>query len=119
MAQTARLPEPEFSDSRELRQYCNEVRRACHVLGMALHMGAAEIEAALSTIRPANDSGMFARAVAKRRARRVARHMRHAAECMVRGGAASVRTWEAFRAEYAPELSPVRGRRAAFQVVPE
>jgi hypothetical protein len=45
--------------------------------------------------------------------------MRHAAECMVRGGAASVRTWEAFRAEYAPELSPVRGRRAAFQVVPE
>jgi hypothetical protein len=117
MAPRANVPEPDFSNSTELRQYCNEVRRACHAMGMALHMGAAEIEAALSTIQPAD--GAFSRMKARRRARRVARHMRHAAECMVGGGAAAVRTWAAFRSEYAPELAPVRGRRNAFRVVPE
>lgn len=117
MAPTARLPEPDFTDSRELREYCNEVRRSCHAMAMALHMGAAEIEAALSTIQPA--TGLFSRMTARRRARRVARHMRHAAQSMVCGGAAAVRTWAAFRAEYAPELAPVRGRRSAFRVVPE
>jgi hypothetical protein len=117
MTAQTRLPEPEFTNSTELRQYCNEVRRACHALGMALHMGAAEMEAALSTIAPSG--GILSRSVARRRARRVARHMRHAADCMVHAGAASVRTWAAFRAEYAPELSPVRGPRRAFRVVPE
>src|SRR6266700_3226904 len=104
MAIPTRLPEPEFTDSAQLRQYCNDVRRVCHAMGMALHIGAAEIEAALSTIPPADRRHVFSKAVARRRARKVARHMRHAAECMVSGGAASVRTWGAFRAEFAPEL---------------
>ncbi|GAA3243001.1 hypothetical protein ACFO1B_30885 [Dactylosporangium siamense] len=111
------IPEPDFTDSRELRVYCNEVRKTCHHFAMALHIGAAEMEAALSTIQPAE--GVFKRYAAKRRARRVARHMRHAAACVATGGTAAVRTWAAFRAEYAPELSPVRGKRSAFKVVTE
>ena len=112
------FPEPEFHTSAELRTYCNEVRRGCHQLAMVLHISASEIEAALATINPSN--GVISKWQRKRRARRVARHMRHAAECIVGAGAASVRTWGAFKAEFAPELAPVRGRqRTSFRVVPE
>lgn len=121
--QSYRLPEPDFTNSAELRQYLNAVRRSMHGYALALHMGAAELEAALATIVPNVDGGMLERAISRsmrhRRARRVSRHLNHAAECVTAAAAASVRTWGVFRAEYAPELAPVRGRRQRFTVVPE
>lgn len=125
MAQARRfqLPEPDFADSRELRLYLNQCRTGLHAAAMHLHMSAAEIEGALTEIRPGGDRNVLTRAMdralARRRARRVARHMHHAAECLVAGSGAAVRTWAAFRREYAPEMAPVRGRRAKFTVVPE
>ncbi|WP_018351644.1 hypothetical protein [Longispora albida] len=112
-------PEPEFTNSKDLRLYLNDIRRGCHIAAMLLHIGASEVEAALETIAPI--SGPFSKTRAKRRARRVAKHLRHAAACMVAAGAASVRTWGVFRAEYEAELSPakVRGKRRSFRVVPE
>lgn len=111
-------PEPEFSNSQELRVFLDNWRRAMHAGAMMAHQAQAEIEAALSTIPP-REPRMFSRSIQRRRARRVARHMGHAAECMVASSAAAVRTWGAFRAEFAPELSPVRRRRSAFTVIPE
>jgi hypothetical protein len=111
------FPEPEFYNSVQLRAYCNDVRKACHQTSMILHIGASEIEAALETI--GKRGGLIAKWKRKRRARRVAKHMKHAAGCVVMAGAASVRTWGAFRHEFGPELTPVRGRQDAFKVVPE
>lgn len=117
------LPEPDFTDSRELRLWLNRYRTALHAAAMMTHQGAAEMEAALSTIDPKVDGGFVAQAVSRsmrhRRARRVTRHMKHAAECLIEASSASVRCWGAFRREYAPELSPVRGPRPRFTVVPE
>lgn len=120
MSQEApRFPEPEFGDSADLRNFCNQTRRACHEASMALHIGAAEMEAALETI--GSETGLLSKMIRKRRAKRVARHMAHAAELVAQAGASSVRTWSAFRAEYQAELSPsnVRGKRKTMKVVPE
>lgn len=117
------LPEPDFTDSAELRLYLNENRSLFRAAAMHLHMSAGEIQAALTEIRPSGEGGLLARSMAKagarRRARRVARHMHHAAECLMTASVANVRCWAAFRAEYAPELSPVRGKRGRFTVVSE
>lgn len=113
------LPAPDFTDSRQLRLYVDQTRRILHAAAMHLHMSAEELRAGLSTI-PAPPGTMMPRSVQRRRARRVSRHMAHAAECLVDGSAAMVRTWGAFRAEYAPELGPVRkARKTTFRVVPE
>lgn len=114
-----RFPEPDFGTSADLRDFCNKTRRACHEAAMALHIGAAEMEASLETI--GQETGVLSKMIRKRRARRVAKHMAHAAELMTQAGAASVRTWAAFRAEYQAELTPgnVRGKRRTMKVVPE
>jgi hypothetical protein len=114
------VAEPDFADSRQLRIYVNATRRALHRAAMELHFAAAELEAALMTIPAPPDAGLMPRSVQRRRARRVSRHMKHAAECMVAGSAAVVRTWGVFRSEFAPELNPTaRPRRQAFKVVPD
>jgi hypothetical protein len=86
---------------------------------MTLHIGAAEMEAALETI--GQETGLMSRMIRRRRAKRVARHMKHAADLIAQAGASSVRTWSAFRAEYQAELTPnnVRGARRTMKVVPE
>ena len=100
-----------------MRAYLNDFRKAMHIASMLAHQGAAEIEASLATLPP--PPGLFGRAVQRRRARKVAKHMNHAAECLIAAGAAAVRTWGAFRTEFAPELSPAVRRRSSFRVVPE
>lgn len=123
MAATTRarvIEDPDFTDSRQLRIALNVARKNLHRLAMELHVSASELEAALATIPAVTGSNkLMSRSVQRRRARRVTRHMKHGAECMVAASASMVRTWGAFRAEYAPELSPVRGKRAAFRVEPE
>ena len=116
---SARFPEPDFGTSVDLRNFCNQTRKACHEVSMALHIAAAEMEAALETI--GQETGVLSRWQRRRRAKRVARHMEHAANLIVDAAAASVRTWGAFRAEYQAELTPhsVRGKRTAMRVVPE
>lgn len=118
-AAKGRTPEPDFSTSTDLRTYCNTIRRDCHEVAMALHIAAAEMEAALETI--GQETGLLSKMIRKRRARRVAKHMQHAAELIAQAGASSVRTWAAFRAEYQAELTPnnTRGRRPTMKVVPE
>lgn len=114
-----RFPEPDFGTSADLRNFCNQTRRACHEAAMALHIGAAEMAASLETI--GQETGLLSKMIRKRRAKRVARHMEHAAELIAQAGAASVRTWAIFRAEYQTELTPnnVRGKRPTMKVVPE
>lgn len=112
------FPEPEFADSAELRKFCNDVRRAMHLAAMLAHTAASEMEAALSQIEPA-DPTFLDKMFRKRRAKKVSKHMRYVADCLVAAGAGSVRCWGAFRQEYAPELTPVRGRKPNFKVVPE
>lgn len=112
------FPEPDFADSADLRRFCNDVRAAMHSAAMMAHYSAAEIQAALETI-PDPEGGFMAKMRQKRRARRVARHMKHVAECLSDAGAGAVRTWGAFRAEYCEDLPKVRGRRAPFKVVAE
>lgn len=114
------LDDPDFTDSRQLRIICNIARRNIHRIAMEIHVAAAELEAALMTIPAVDGNRMTSRSIQRRRARRVSRHMKHAAECQMASSAAMVRTWTQFRAEYAPELSPdTRGKRTAFKVVPE
>jgi hypothetical protein len=111
------VPDPDFTDTRAVQVYLNTVRRTLHRAAMELHVAASELEAALSTI-PAVDAGaMMARSVQRRRARRVARHLRHSAECLVAGSAASVRTWGAYRATYLGGTTTVRGPRPVHRVV--
>lgn len=113
------VPDVTFQDSRALRIYCNKTRQILHRAAMELHMAGSELEAAL---RPVAVPGLpNSRGARHRRARRVARNLSHAGECLVAGAAGTVRTWAVFRAEYlgANDKTPVRGRRQTFQVVPE
>lgn len=110
---TITIPEPDFRTSEDLRRHMDSYRQMCRTLAMMAHMDAAELEASLSTIRPRD--GVFRKTRARFRARRVSRHLRHVADCFGEAGAGSVRTFGAYRAEYAPELAPnVRPNRKAF-----
>jgi hypothetical protein len=119
MAVVRTIPEPDFTDSRALRIYCNTVRRTLHQAAMHIHVAASELEAALRTVPVTDTSRMTARSVQRRRARQVSRHMKHAAECMVAGSSAAVRTWGEYRRVFLQEGAPVRGRRPAHKVVKE
>lgn len=113
------MPEPDFTDSRQLRIALNNARRSLHRAAMEVHVYASELEAALMTIPVVDGHALTSRSVQRRRARRVSRHIKHGAECLVAGSSAMVRCWGEFRAQYAPETAPVRGRRQPFKVVPE
>lgn len=104
-------PNADFTNSRDLRVYLNEVRRVLHRAAMELHVSASELEAALRTV-PGDT-----RSVQRRRARRVSRHLKHSAECLVAASTAAVRTWGTFQAEFNVRQE-VRGPRAAFKVIP-
>lgn len=104
-------PDPDFTDSRALRIYLNNARRVLHRAAMELHISASELEAALRTV-PGES-----RSVQRRRARRVSRHLKHAAECLVAASSATVRTWGTFQAEYNVKAQ-IRGGRPAFKVIP-
>lgn len=119
MAAARVVPDPDFTDSRALRLYLNEVRRTLHRAAMELHVAASELEAALQTVPPTDVGPLTARSVARRRARRVSRHLKHSAECLVASSAASVRTWAEFRRVYLAEGPEVRGRKPSFKVVHE
>lgn len=101
-------PDPDFTNSRDLKVYLNTARRVLHRAAMELHISASELEAALRTV-PGES-----RSVQRRRARRVSRHLKHAAECLVEASAATVRTWGTFRAEFNVPTQP----RSAFKVIP-
>lgn len=113
------LPVPDFTDSEDLRRWLNATRMRLRTLAMEMHVAEAEMRAALGEI-PAPPGTIMSRSVRRRRARRVSRHAAHGAECVLDGAAAMVRTWAAFRREYAKELGGQKGRsRQQFQVVRE
>lgn len=104
------IPMPDYTNSDELKAHLERYRAAGRALAMMAEMDASELTAALSTIRPAD--GMFRRSRARRRARRVSRHLRHGGKCALAMAAAVVRTWGAFLAEYELELGLERLRRS-------
>lgn len=117
----AALPAPDFDDSEQFRRWLNATRMRLRTLSMEMHMAAAEATAALGEI-PAPPGTLVSKSVRRRRARRVTRHMSHGAEAVLDGATAMVRTWGAFRREYAAELAPRRrpgGGRRQFNVVRE
>lgn len=113
------IPDPEFTDSRQLRLALNQARRTMHRAAMEIHVFASELEAALQTVPAPDASRLTTRSVQRRKARRVARHVKHAAECLVEASSAMVRTWGEFRVVYLSEGPEVRGRKPAFKVVKE
>lgn len=115
MARSA-LPDPDFTDSREVRVFCAKVRQILHRAAMEMHVAASELEAALQTV-PAVSSGLAtARSVQRRRARRVARHLKYSAECLVASSQGAIRTWGSYKAEFLPNT--VVGRKPAHRVAP-
>jgi hypothetical protein len=111
------VPDPDFTDSRAVRIFCARVRQILHRGAMELHIAASELEAALETV-PAVSSGITsARSVQRRRARRVARHLKYSAECMVAGSQGAIRTWGSYKAEFLPNAGVVR-RKPTHTVTP-
>lgn len=97
------LGEAEFNDNKAIREYCERVRKATHLLGLELAMAAAELEAALSQIR--SDHVVYLGVDSKVRAKLVARHLKSASDAMRSCAAAATRTHGSFRKHFEPELS--------------
>jgi hypothetical protein len=119
-AKSPRFPTPEFEDSSQLRWYLNQVRGGGILLAILLHLAADEAQAACESIPdPDNPKarGFFAKARSRRKAKRVAKHLHYSAECAGLVAVGAVRTWGAFKKEYAPDLKPVRGTRRTFRIV--
>lgn len=102
------LGEAEFTNNKAIREYCERVRKATHILGLELAMAAAELEAALSQIP--GQTGYLG-VDSKVRARLVSRHLKSASDAMRSCAAAATRTHGSFRKHFEMELNQA-GRKA-------
>lgn len=110
-------PNPDFTDTSAVRVYLRTVRGVLHRAAMELHIAASELEAALQTVPAASQGIMTARSIQRRRARRVSRHLKYSAECLVAGSQGVIRTWGSYKVEFLPDAGVVR-RTPAHRVTP-
>lgn len=112
------IPVPEIETSGQLRSYLNEFRAASRAAAVLADLAANEIEAACETIPdPDAGSGWLGRRKSKRKAKQVAKHMRHSKQCFVDAAGSAVRCWGEFKRQYCPDLAPVGGRRKPMRIV--
>ncbi|WP_052391037.1 plasmid transfer protein TraA [Streptomyces sp. NRRL B-24484] len=95
------LADPEFFTNADIRNYCEQGRSAFLQLSFELAMAAEVLQAVLKEV-PDADGRPFG---SQFRARRVARHLKKAADDAKDAAANAARTYAAFQREYDPELS--------------
>ncbi|MEV7182207.1 plasmid transfer protein TraA [Kitasatospora sp. NPDC093679] len=95
------LADPEFFTNADIRNYCEQGRAAFLQLSFELAMAAEVLQAVLKEV-PDADGRPFG---SQFRARRVARHLKKAADDAKDAAANAARTYAAFQREYDPELN--------------
>ncbi|WP_405018025.1 sporulation protein SsgA [Kitasatospora sp. NBC_00070] len=107
------LGDPEFFTNADVRAFCEKGRSAFLQLSFELAMAAEVLQAVLKEV-PDPDGRPFG---SQSRARRVAKHLKKAADDAKDAAANAARTYAAFQKEFDPQLSRVarpRQQRRAF-----
>lgn len=112
---TASFGERDFTQSDEVFEYYDLVRKVCSQFGLESALNAETLHAVLCETYPPG-GGRFE---AKLRARRVTRQARHIGDILRSAAQAAARTQAAFKREYAQELglagkTPAPKKRMAF-----
>lgn len=102
------LADPEFFNSTDIRNYCENGRSVMQMIGFDIAVAAEVLEAVLKEI-PDPEGKPWG---SKLRARRVARRLKKTADHMTGAAKNFAATYAAFQAEFSPELEPMRQRQA-------
>jgi hypothetical protein len=112
-----------LNTSQELEGYCKKARDLCRDIFLEFSFAADELQQNLSTLPTSAlrfSNGPAGAANSRLRARKVARHLRKAAEAQKYAGVQVVRCWREFTRAFAPEIEarrrPGGGNRRRFDI---
>ncbi|MET8808138.1 plasmid transfer protein TraA [Streptomyces sp. NPDC004546] len=103
------LADPQFFNSTDVRNYCDQARSVFLQLSFELAGAAEVLQAALSQVPDPQGGRMASRA----RARRVSKKLKKTADEVRAAAKNAVATYAAFQREFEPELAPYNRRAAA------
>ncbi|MEV0177707.1 plasmid transfer protein TraA [Streptomyces sp. NPDC050625] len=103
------LADPQFFNSTDVRNYCDQARSVFLQLSFELAGAAEVLQAALSQVPDPQGSRLASRS----RARRVSKKLKKTADDVRDAAKNAVATYAAFQREFEPELAPYNRRTAA------
>ncbi|MFD8034683.1 plasmid transfer protein TraA [Streptomyces sp. NPDC059717] len=104
------LADPQFFNSTDVRNYCDQARRVFLQLSFELAGAAEVLQAALSQVPDPQGGGRMG---SRSRARRVSKKLKKTADDVRDAAKNAVATYAAFQREFEPELAPYNRRAAA------
>ncbi len=100
MSRFEKLSNTEFSDNKQLEEFCRELQEICRELFAEVYFASEILYQNLATLTDEN---------AKRKARRVSNNVKRMSDFFHAAGGLSVKTWRDFQATYQEQLDEVRG----------
>ncbi|MGW7203915.1 plasmid transfer protein TraA [Streptomyces sp. NPDC054837] len=104
------LADPQFFNSTDVRNYCDQARSVFLQLSFELAGAAEVLNAALAQVPDPDGRGRMG---SRARARRVSKKLKKTADDVRDAAKNAVATYAAFQREFEPELAPYNARRAA------
>ncbi|MCI3276257.1 plasmid transfer protein TraA [Streptomyces cylindrosporus] len=104
------LADPQFFNSTDVRNYCDQARSVFLQLSFELAGAAEVLQAALAQVPDPQGRGRMG---SRSRARRVSKKLKKTADDVRDAAKNAVATYAAFQREFEPELAPYNARRAA------